>query len=262
MYTPLNYAEALARWVRAPTWRKRPDNMRILTRRRHRSKMIVKNADDSVSFRFHDTDVVTYRPDGDVIVEPYASVTTDRFASCYLPLYITAKFHQRALAIHQRGVGLRWIESRYYQAVDTMHLKPSDGEYAWDVVEPKPWTRKVPDPQKARAARETWGYSRFRDVFQMRATLLGNDVCTFTLPSDWRAALAAMRDGPEKWGVFVTSPKQFRRPRVFDGGPPYTCGTLLAKLREIIYDYENAYATISLPFVTSRSAFDVVRKQS
>jgi len=85
-----NYAEACER--EAGIKPIRGTDIKPLGPRRHKQMQIVKNADGSVACRLYSTDVVTYKPDGDIVVQinGYASPTTIAFMSNVL----LAKFLQ------------------------------------------------------------------------------------------------------------------------------------------------------------------------
>jgi hypothetical protein len=85
-----NYAEACER--EAGIKPIRGTDIKPLGPRRHKQMQIVKNADGSIACRLYSTDVVTYKPDGDIVVQinGYASPTTIAFMSHVL----LAKFLQ------------------------------------------------------------------------------------------------------------------------------------------------------------------------
>ncbi len=76
-----NYAEACER--EAGIKPIRGTDIKPLGPRRHKQMQIVKNADWSIACRLYSTDVVTYKPDGNIVVqiEGYASPTTIAFMS-------------------------------------------------------------------------------------------------------------------------------------------------------------------------------------
>lgn len=74
------HASALAKWESiTPVRGRADDNIRPLARRSDTSKTIRKTKDGSIALCYHNTDVVTFRPDDTVTLEPYASVSTNSF---------------------------------------------------------------------------------------------------------------------------------------------------------------------------------------
>jgi len=64
---------------------------RALCRKRDTSKIIRHDSAGDIRIRYHHTDVVTYKPDGRVVVQPYDSVNTVAFADRVLPNGVVAR---------------------------------------------------------------------------------------------------------------------------------------------------------------------------
>lgn len=75
-------------WEEAKPLRANPD-YRFLGRSRDQSKWVIRRPGDVFAFRYHRTDVVTYHPDGRLVIKPYSSTSTVLFASRLTPSYLT-----------------------------------------------------------------------------------------------------------------------------------------------------------------------------
>ena len=74
-------------WEKAKPLRINPDE-RFLGRARDPSKLVIRRPDDVYAFRYHYTDVVTYHPDGRLVIRPWESQSTVFFARCLVPGYL------------------------------------------------------------------------------------------------------------------------------------------------------------------------------
>lgn len=81
-----NHAEALAFYNSCRIKRGRLDTDERPIRGKERSNMGASVAGDgSVRFRYHNTDVVTWRPDNSFLIKPWSSQSTCTFANVFLP---------------------------------------------------------------------------------------------------------------------------------------------------------------------------------
>jgi len=267
------YADALKVWEEStpwitrsntPEWRTRGDNERPISNslRAHKQKSIVKRGViGAIAFRYHNTDVITYFPDDTIEIDPYNSMTTDTFVSYFLPEGISAHFSQGAICVFPKGESYGWQSGRYYRTYDTMHLRRIEGDFSWEVTDPRMWEKRRPDREKMRVACKEWGYDLFRDSGPAFFALQGCTDRAFHMPS-YNEALTAMRGGPAMWDLFVyTGPAQHRanRYRAFDSTPPFVFKTILDKLRHEICRVEKAYTIEQSPFVVGYHAWQRVR---
>jgi hypothetical protein len=81
---------------------------------------------DRVCFRLHQTDVVTYYPDGTILLDVYASTTTDSFANALLDSSIRTSF---------KG-GYVEVDGLAYLAIDYVTIHPDRS-----VTTCKPWSK-------------------------------------------------------------------------------------------------------------------------
>lgn len=83
-----SYEGALFRWERTAPWRGKKgehDERPISTNRRAKHKTIRKLNDNSIACRLYGTDLVIYRPDGSVQINPYDSKSSRLFVSAIAP---------------------------------------------------------------------------------------------------------------------------------------------------------------------------------
>jgi hypothetical protein len=253
------YADALNAWRNAVPWRGEDPNVRKLVNTSQRHKTVTRRG-DVISFGLYNTEVVTYHPDGEIAIEPYSTMSTSAFAHALTPTCINPTFP--VLRIHtrrpERDDGWRewWRTARYYQAYRPMRLRPIDGPYAYEVLNPDPWLVSHVNPERAKAAYAKWGYDVFRNAAAGYFGLLGHWGRTFTVPRNSTFVLESMRD--RQWKNFVTEPQDYRR-AAYEGGPPYTLSTLMTKLRQEVRTVEDANDIERCPFVTGDSAWRRVK---
>lgn len=109
------YADALAYFERAKPWRGEtaPDDERPMEHHRHRNYG-VRNDGGVIRFRMHQTDVVSYHPDGTIEFDVYNSVTTDSFVNSLVDWSIRSHFFS----------GYMVIDELAYRAVDFVTIRP------------------------------------------------------------------------------------------------------------------------------------------
>lgn len=82
------YEGALFRWERTAPWRGKKgehDERPLSTNRRAKHKTIRKLNDGSIACRLYGTDLVIYRPDGSIQINPYDSKSSRLFVSAIAP---------------------------------------------------------------------------------------------------------------------------------------------------------------------------------
>ena len=258
-----NYGDAKRVWEKSIPRRGTDGSERPIchNRRRYRHTSIVK-CGDSYAFRWSQTDVITYYPDGTLMIEPRISGASGNSIQPFLPIDFDLRtmMTQGVIAVRKRDAA-GWVgkDDRYYRADNTLHFKPSDGEFRWEAINPYPWETKITDRRKMREVCKAWGYPLFRDCAPVAFGLQGRRGCEFAWPGRLRA-LEALKDGPMAWSVFIYTnihPAWRRRVRVkfFDGDPPYTLRTVMRYLREAIRHTEKAYTIEKLPYLTGYSAW-------
>lgn len=267
------YGDAAMAWERAGTWRKQPDHVRILTARRHDNKQIVRHSDGAIALRLYDTNVVTYKPDGDVVLSPYHSRMTDQFAPYFLPDGVYGCFNRGAVGVRKDKVWSNdyrawWRETRYYRLRNPTVLRRTEGDYPWAPVEAPPWKRRFIDREKMRVAARECGLTEFAAAAPAMFAITGHTGRTFTPYANNQSrntrvagALAMLRAGPSEWLGFVTRPEPPRR-CAFDGDPPYVLSTLIAKLRVMVADEAGAWREEHYPFVTGGNQWRAAMKDA
>lgn len=74
-------------WERAKPLKINPDQ-RFLAGSRDLSKLVIRHPGEAYAFRYHQTDVVTYHPDGRLVIKPWQSTSTALFARRLCPSYL------------------------------------------------------------------------------------------------------------------------------------------------------------------------------
>lgn len=150
-----NYDQALEYWSSAKPWRGEvgENDDRPLKHRRNRNMGVRKLANGNIAFRFHHTDVVTYTPANTVWLVPYASVSTDAFASALTPERIYAGFNS----------GYINIEGKLFKV---LHGDPIEIDVATkEIIKGhEPWSRDVLNVKRANAACKALGYRQFAQM--------------------------------------------------------------------------------------------------
>jgi hypothetical protein len=136
------YADALAYFERATPWRGETaiTDERPMEHRRHRNYG-VRNDGGVIRFRMHQTDVVSYHPDGTIEFDVYNSVTTDSFVNSLVGWSISSHFTGEYMVIDELA----------YRAVSYVTVRPTrNGQRR--VVTTKMWSKYVVDRKKTNAA--------------------------------------------------------------------------------------------------------------
>jgi hypothetical protein len=109
------YADALAYFERAKPWRGETaiTDERPMEHRRHRNYG-VRNEGGVIRFRMHQTDVVSYHPDGTIEFDVYSSVTTDRFVNSLVGQSISSHFTSEYMV----------IDGLAYRAISYVTIRP------------------------------------------------------------------------------------------------------------------------------------------
>jgi len=166
-----------------------------------------------------------------------------------------------AISVLQKGALDAWKTGRYYQACKALHLRRTDGEYPWEVIDPQPWERRHVDREKMRVACEKWGYDLFRDTCHTYFGLQHHTGRAFDMPRTGRneSVMDILKAGPVAWGAFMTTPDPNPRRRAFDDRPPFTLDTILKKLRTAICLHTQAYTIEEMPYVVGYQVWQHLR---
>lgn len=246
------YAEALAHFESVkPTYasgakpikgEKRRDNMQM---RRH-------PVTGDVIFRLYHTDCVTYRTDGSIVIEGYASISTNAFIAQLTPDGI-----YQLLGLKGEDDPLLWLRGKDYRActdallVRARHPVVLDYDAAaqrWlpaDPAELEPFTWKIPDRAKARAAMRPYHLSAFLAAAPALAAIgdIGrryNDIAAVLEALQKRDFVTALRYSPEGEGGTYG----YNRPGAV------VCTRFVDELRFEIYTDADAWVETAKPIVT------------
>ena len=161
-----NHAGAVAFYERCPLKRGHDhgDERRIKGKEssKQMSVRIRKNGD--VAFKYHNTDVVTWRPDNSYVVDSYSSRSTCEFANCFLPgSHFLTKECSR---LHIGG----WSIGTVYPISDTATVH---GEH---VKSDAVFTRDVVDRVGAKEVLARTRYAEYRDWHNVMFPMVRNDL--------------------------------------------------------------------------------------
>ena len=231
-----NYADALKRWHSIKPWRGYAECDPRPLDKRNRSKRHVtihfkEHQGNAIACTLYHTDVVTYEPDGRIIIDPpYVSNSTNAFANAVLP---------SGVMLHKRVVWTGWGSPHYWynnpdlrgwntEGKDFAVRRNLDGQWM-PCEEPKPFVKRVVNGERARAALKQYDYATFRA---------------------WRMAYLAIDQGKHRDGwlprhdiLLALASKEI--------WPSLAYSHALETVREKIYEVEKCYDFIDVPFVTS-----------
>jgi hypothetical protein len=184
---------------------------------------------DNIEFIYHTTEVVTWRPDGSVLLDlRYQSYSTATFADRFTPTSLNVS--GTADVLYNRNTGL------YYLA------GPSVTFTADEVLEGTvPITRKLVDRKLGNEALERRGYKKFEHWYLPMAAMLGGNAHRsltkfgpYTRNSDLIDAVA----DESSWHDLLTCTAL---------GFGIAPETFLTRLRKTIYGWDDAYRTETHP---------------
>lgn len=249
--TVSNYISALSKWESIKPIRGRKDqNTRPLYRRGDDTKTIRKLNNDSIAFRLHSTDVVTFNKDGTVDLEPYASVTTCSFVRAVLGYHNHIHAHW-SYRDHSLPNHVTQVEGRYYNTPSFATLSKTEGPggTCWSLLagsEPFEITRL--DKTLTKEALEDTGYNKFKLwlATQIRLGLDPRKGDSWRSGAyDWstRDVSSYLTAGPEGWAELVR--RMSKRCEV---------SRELEVLRRAVYKYAGAVPTEEVPYFENHSA--------
>ena len=234
-----NHAEAVAFYERCPVkgGHDYGDERRIKGKEssRQMSVRILKNG--YVAFKYHATDVVTWRPDNSYVIESYASRSTCVFANRFIP-----PRHWLTKEGSHLGIGA-WDTGTVYPVLRSATVRG-------DHVETKAmFTRQVVDRKGAKQVLAGTRYAEYRDWYNVMFPMVRD-----TMPRSWQRKwwtpneLMEMLNDPDQWYAIMTG----------STGTPY-------QVREVLYRemYHTAYTTVraaTLPAIKANNTWGVTRE--
>lgn len=146
----LSYQDAVNKFNSITPIRGRRDDTRPVAQRRNDNFTIRRLHDDSIAIRLYQTDIITYRPDGTIELEPYSSVLTNDAVSFILRRAVTPQY------THPAGPVL-WVKRKGYRIPDFAVLSP-DMEL---IAGSAPFIKWSLDKSKGPKVLKTSGYKTF-----------------------------------------------------------------------------------------------------
>jgi hypothetical protein len=234
-----SHAEAVAFYERCPVkgGHDYGDERRIKGKEssRQMSVRIRKNGD--VAFKYHATDVVTWRMDNSYVIESYASRSTCEFANRFLPHdhYLTKEAQQLVIG--------GWRDGVVYPILRSITVRG-------DTVETKAmFTRQVVDRKGAKQVLAGTRYAEYRDWYNVMFPMVRD-----TMPNRWQRKVW----GPHELMEMLNDPDQWHAIMTGSTGTPY-------QVREVLYgaNMETAYTTVraaTLPAIKANNTWRVARE--
>jgi hypothetical protein len=245
-----NYREAFSTWNNARPWKGKTGqhDERPLDKRTKKHMSVRMGNNEQIIFRLYSKDVVTYYPDGTIGLQPYASMSTDRFANRLTPDGVACWFNTKPY-----GLIVLWDEWRgginddptpkptIYRLSDQHEIKLQKGEgRPWDLVDVAastvPFTKRVIDKPKANEALKKHGYRMFRLWAKAIFSMKPNHRRTHYYHNK-QEELALFLEGPEAW------------PKLMDRAD--NADHMTRKIREILYALEGCNKVEQVPYATS-----------
>lgn len=145
-----SYQDAVNKFNSITPIRGRRDDVRPVAQRRNDNFTIRRLNDDSIAIRLYQTDIITYRPDGTIELEPYSSVLTNDAVQFILRGAVAPQY------IHPSGPVL-WVNRKGYRIPDFAVLSP-DLEL---IAGSAPFTKRSLDRIRGPKVLKTSGYKSF-----------------------------------------------------------------------------------------------------
>lgn len=127
-----SYADALKKWNNTKPWRGySDDHPRPLDRNRAKKHMTIylDPASEDIRLHLHSTDVVIYHKDGSITLNPYTSVSTDKFANDLLPHDLLTHFNHSEFYIVTCGT--RWGTDSKHYSIPSSGMRFIKGACEW-----------------------------------------------------------------------------------------------------------------------------------
>lgn len=188
-----SYADALALYNDRKPWRRGDANIRPLESRKKKHATVRMLDDKSIAFQLHATDVLTYRPDDSIKIQPYASNSTDAFFSTVTPSNVWAHFTSHI------GYMVN-INHEWFKISDGAVMRRKwAGNGQWE-VDHIPIRYKVVNRKRANEARKISGYDDYSTWAKARRALGAPHGWSMTRPYLLASELLQLiGKGPERW---------------------------------------------------------------
>lgn len=212
-----NYKQALDLFERTTPWRNGGED-HPLPNKRVRHMGVRKLPDGSIAFRFHRTDVVTWRPDETYTLVPYQSQSTCDFASAFLPYGHNLCKTGAVLGIYERTGPSVYYPVEYDSNV---HVNPTlkAPTHKLNSI----FVKQRVNQKAAKAARDKTRYAEFAEWYKLMMAMRNNMPIMhgeFTYNVTSHDILNALAD-ESRWHDLMTS--------------GYFCSDILGDIRDAIY---------------------------
>jgi len=225
-----SHAEAVAFYERCPVkgGHDYGDERPIKGKERSRQMNVRIRKSGEVVFRYHSTDVVTWRPDNSYVIESYASRSTCQFANSFIPAH-----HWLTKEGSRLGIGT-WSEGTVHPVIRKVTVHGDHVET--DAV----FTRTVVNRKGAKEVLAATRYAEYRDWYNVMFPMIRDTFAPSWQRKWWAPAeLMTMLNDPEQWHAIMTG----------HTGTP-------ANVREVLYSdsWDQAYKTVRAATLRARKA--------
>lgn len=153
-----NLDQAAAHWARKKPWRSEPSGHRPLEKKTKKHCRLIRISDAEYRARLHDTDVVTYTPEGITVDVRYSSISTDNFIQALLGW-------SPVLVMTNRGYPCAWRINRsttgFYSHGQLINGSRAIFDKDFNLTNPRPYHRLTLDRAKSKAVRAKYGIDDF-----------------------------------------------------------------------------------------------------
>jgi hypothetical protein len=146
----LSYEDAVERYDSTKPIRGRSTDIRPLGRRSNDQFTINRHNDDSIAVRLYHTDIIIYRPDGTIELEPYSSRLTNDYVRHILSGGVTPNYTSQAGRV-------LWVKHKGYRIPDAAILDKDFNLIAGS----EPFTKYSVDRKLSNKAMEESGFNQF-----------------------------------------------------------------------------------------------------
>ena len=234
----LSYEDAVQKHDSIAPIRGRSTDVRPLAKRRNDNLTIRRLHDSSIAVRLYHTDIVVYRPDGTIELEPYGSMLTNDAVRTILGRAVTPQY------THPAGPVL-WVKSKGYRIPDHAVLDKDLNLISGSA----PFTLYRVDKTKARQAAQTSGFNQF-SLWLKTQLRIGIDPRQGARWGglDITTSMVRSLDEPDRYGDIVRDWPAYQH-----------INDQLLRLRREVYRYYDCITEAELPFVEDWRELQSVR---
>lgn len=150
--------QAAAHWTKKKPWRFEPSSYRPLEKASKKHCKLIRISENEYRARLHDTDVITYTPEGITVRAGYSSISTDNFIQALLgwsPVMVLGNRGPVCAWQINRGANGYWTKGQLVQGGIAIFDK------AFNLTNPRPYKRLTLDRVQSKEVRVKYGINDF-----------------------------------------------------------------------------------------------------